>query len=83
MSKPKSTPTPPAEPAPSVDWRTDPRAQELMSMLVAAGIAMHKERQAGKAKSTGARAQAPRSEAPAPTRRNPQKQLATMDLSTS
>lgn len=34
------------------DWRTDPHAQAMMSLLVAAGVAMHRQRVAASAKAS-------------------------------
>lgn len=49
------------------DWRTDPHAQAMMSLLVAAGVAMHRQRVAGEARAVRGEGLAARVIPPKPT----------------
>lgn len=89
MTKANPTP-PPGEPTASVDWRTDPYAQAMMSILVAAGVDMYRKREKQPRANRPARAQAPEALQPAipdptppTTRRKTKTKLTTMGVSTS
>lgn len=72
MSKAKPNPTPPAKPTPRADWRTDPHAQEMMTILVAAGVDMYRQRLKERKQASATTAVvAPPPAAPATTRRKP------------
>lgn len=49
------------------DWRTDPHAQAMMSLLVAAGVAMHRQRVAGEARAVRGKGLTARAIPPQPT----------------
>lgn len=83
MSKPKSEPTS----KPAIDWREDPHAQAMMTILVTAAVAMYHKREKAKAsapkRAPAVKAPPPAMPDPATPRRKTKNKVATMDLSTS